>query len=149
MEYINSNGSILKPGETFSFNDVVGRRTQERGFYPAIEYVYGEKETGFGGGVCQASTTLYQAAVRSGLTIVERKQHSERVNYTQPGKDATVYLSEYRGGKKIDLKLRNDTDGPVYIWVPRSQGKTGIQNKKQMIAPVDYGKDPAGVTWTS
>lgn len=147
FEYINSNGSILKPGETFSFNDVVGRRTQERGFYPAIEYVYGEKETGFGGGVCQASTTLYQAAVRSGLTIVERKQHSERVNYTQPGKDATVYLSEYRGGKKIDLKLRNDTDGPVYICTEVTR-KPGSKNKKQMIARVViYGKDPGGVTW--
>jgi vancomycin resistance protein YoaR len=69
------------------------------------------------------------------------------VNYTQPGKDATVYLSEYRGGKKIDLKLRNDTDGPVYICTEVTR-KPGSKNKKQMIARVViYGKDPGGVTW--
>ena len=68
FEFIN--GYRLEPGKTFSFNNVVGERTPENGFYPAIEYVYGEHVEGYGGGVCQASTTLYQAAVCAGLQIL-------------------------------------------------------------------------------
>jgi vancomycin resistance protein YoaR len=112
FEYINSNGSILKPGETFSFNDVVGRRTQERGFYPAIEYVYGEKETGFGGGVCQASTTLYNAVIMANMTILERHSHNMTVSYVEPSQDAAV---EY-GVDGKDFVFRNDTDHAIYIY---------------------------------
>lgn len=105
------NGMVLKPGETFSFNTVVGKRTAENGFYQAIEYAYGNEIMGYGGGVCQVSSTVYEAAVVAGLEIVKREPHSDMVNYTPYGKDATVNMD----GKVIDLKFRNNTDHDIYI----------------------------------
>ena len=145
FDYINSNGFRIQPNETFSFNKVVGKRTPERGFYPATEYVYGEHVEGYGGGVCQVSTTLYQAAVRAGLQILERKPHSDSVSYAEYGKDATVYWSEYKGGKNIDFSFRNNTDEPIFIVgsvVPNPK------NKKRLIAQVTiYGADMGGITY--
>lgn len=130
------NGYVLNPGKTFSFNGVVGERTEENGFYPAIEYVYGEHVEGFGGGVCQASTTLYQAAVCAGLQIVKREPHSDSVSYTDYGKDATVY---WVGKRKIDLQFKNNTDDPIYII---AGVQTDPSNKKKLIAKVTiYGQD--------
>ena len=101
------NGYVLNPGKSFSFNSVVGERTEKNGFFPAVEYAYNEHVMGIGGGVCQASTTLYQAAVCAGLQIVKREPHSDSVSYTEYGKDATVY---WVGKRKIDLVFRNNTD---------------------------------------
>ena len=109
LEYMD--GTVLEPGATFSFNKAVGERTIERGFFSAIEYAYGEMTKGVGGGVCQASSTVYIAAVEAGLQIVKREQHSMKVNYTDYGKDATVNLD----GKKIDLTFKNNTEGKIYI----------------------------------
>lgn len=106
------NGYILQPGQTFSFNGVVGKRTVNNGFYYAIEYAYGEQRLGVGGGVCQASTTLYQAAVKAGMAITHREPHSDAVNYAEYGMDATVY---WEGDRKIDFTFKNNTDAPVYI----------------------------------
>ena len=106
------NGYQLEPNKTFSFNGVVGERTPENGFYPAIEYVYGEHVEGYGGGVCQASTTLYQAAVCAGLRVLKREPHSDKVSYSDLGKDATVY---WYGKRRIDLTFRNNTDSTIYI----------------------------------
>ena len=103
------NGVTLLPGETFSFNKVVGERTASRGFVEAIEYVYGEERPGIGGGVCQASTTVYIAALLSNLEILERNQHSMKVSYTELGQDATV------SGNRLDLRFRNNTEGTLYI----------------------------------
>ena len=139
------NGAELQPGETFSFNNRVGPRTQENGFFPATEYVYGEHTEGYGGGVCQASSTLYQAAVCAGLQIKERKPHSDSVSYAEYGKDATVYLFNGRGGKKIDLKFVNNTEQPIYIlaFVEPDPG-----NKKRLRARVIiYGQDMEGVRY--
>ena len=139
------NGAQLNPGETFSFNNWVGPRTQENGFYPATEYVYGEHTEGYGGGVCQASSTLYQAAVCAGLQIKERKPHSDSVSYAEYGKDATVYLFNGRGGKKIDLKFVNSTEQPIYIlaFVEPDPG-----NKKRLRARVIiYGQDMGNVRY--
>ena len=106
------------------------------GFFPAIEYAYGEHVMGIGGGVCQASTTVYQAAVCAGLTILNRKPHSDSVNYTEYGKDATVY---WNGRRKIDLVFRNSTEEPVYI-VAAVQADPS--NRKRLIAKVSmYGAD--------
>ncbi len=103
------NGVTLLPGEVFSFNRIVGERTTGRGFVEAIEYVYGEERPGVGGGVCQASTTVYLAALLSNLEILERNQHSMKVSYTELGQDATV------SGTRLDLKFRNNTEGMLYI----------------------------------
>ena len=140
FDYIN--GYILEPGKTFSFNNVVGERTEARGFFPAIEYVYGEHVEGCGGGVCQASTTLYQAAVCAGLQIVKREPHSDAVSYADYGKDATVY---WVGKRKIDFSFKNNTDGSIYIIAGVQQDPS---NKKRLIAKVTiYGEDMGDVRY--
>ncbi len=136
------NGYVLQPGSQFSFNDVVGQRTEENGFFPAIEYAYGEHVMGVGGGVCQASTTIYQAAVCAGLRIVKREPHSDAVNYTEYGKDATVY---WVGKRKIDLIFRNDTEDPIYIVASVQQDPS---NKRRLIAKaMMYGADMGDVRY--
>ncbi|MBQ8080845.1 MAG: VanW family protein [Clostridia bacterium] len=107
MEKIN--GTVLKSGQTFSFNSVVGRRTAEAGFVEAIEYLYGKEVPGVGGGVCQASTTVYLAAVTANLQITKRSPHSMKVSYTELGQDATV------SGTRIDLEFKNNSGGTIYI----------------------------------
>ena len=136
------NGYRLEPGKTFSFNGVVGERTQANGFFPAIEYVYGEHVEGYGGGVCQASTTLYQAAVCAGLQILKREPHSDKVSYTDLGKDATVY---WYGKRRIDLTFRNNTDSTIYIV---AAVKPDSSNKKRLNATVAiYGLDMGDVSY--
>ena len=137
------NGYTLEPGKTFSFNKVVGERTEARGFYEATEYVYDEHVKGIGGGVCQASTTLYQAAVLSGLQILKREPHSDSVSYTEYGKDATVYW--FKGGRKIDFTFKNNTDSNIYI-VAFVQPDPG--NKTRQIARVImYGDDMGDIRY--
>ena len=136
------NGYIVQPGGTFSFNDVVGERTEANGFFPAIEYAYGEHVMGIGGGVCQASTTVYQAAVCAGLRVIKRSPHSDSVNYTEYGKDATVY---WFGKRKIDLVFKNDTDDPVYMVASVQKDPS---NKRRLIAKVTiYGQDMGDVRY--
>ena len=125
--------ACLNPGADFPFNapvlaDRADHRHLHRGFYPAIEYVYGEHVEGYGGGVCQASTTLYQAAVCAGLQILKREPHSDSVSYTDYGKDATVY---WVGKRKIDLTFKNNTEDPIYIIAAVQKDPT---NKKRLIA---------------
>lgn len=121
------NGTVLLPGEEFSFNDIVGKRSQDNGFFPAIEYAYGEQVLGYGGGVCQASSTIYIAAVQANLQITDREPHSMEVNYTEYGKDATVNLD----GKKIDFQFKNNTDAPIYIVC---SVQSNPQNRKLLVA---------------
>ena len=136
------NGYVLQPGKTFSFNGVVGERTPENGFFPAIEYVYGEHVEGYGGGVCQASTTLFQAAVCAGLQILKREPHSDKVSYSDLGKDATVY---WYGKRRIDLTFKNNTDSPVYIVAAVKQDSS---NKRRLNATVAiYGADMGDVRY--
>ena len=136
------NGYTLDPGSKFSFNSVVGQRTEKNGFKTAIEYVYGDHVEGVGGGVCQASSTLYKAVVCAGLQIVTREPHSDAVSYCDYGMDATVY---WEGKRKIDFVFKNDTDGPIYI-VASVQNDPG--NKKRLIAKVSiYGQYMDGVRY--
>ena len=106
------NGKSIAHGDKFSFNKFVGRRTLENGFFQAIEYAYGEEVMGVGGGVCQASTTVYLAAIQSGMTITNREAHSNPVNYTSLGMDATV--SDTRG-REVDFTFRNESGGRIFI----------------------------------
>lgn len=84
------NNTIVYPGETFSFNRVVGKRTKDKGYMPAPVIVRGELTEGIGGGICQVSSTLYNAVDKAGVHIVERYSHSKSVPYVPPGRDATV-----------------------------------------------------------
>ncbi|MDY6072793.1 MAG: VanW family protein [Eubacteriales bacterium] len=128
------NGMRIKPGKWFSFNNIVGQRTPEKGFLPAIEYAYGELVEGYGGGVCQASTTTYLAALKSGLKIVKRYPHSMPVNYTELGQDATVYLTRDRN---IDFIFENNTGKDIYL---RAQVVKNPKYKKRYLAEVSiYG----------
>lgn len=103
------NGKIIAPGETFSFNDTVGRRTVANGFSTATEYVDGKSVEGIGGGTCQVSSTLYNAVLYSDLEIVTRTNHMFTVAYVPNGQDATVA----DGGP--DFKFKNNTNYPVKI----------------------------------
>ena len=112
------NNQIIWAGDTFSFNDTVGPRTPERGYRPAP--VLGGDGIGFGGGVCQVSTTLYNAVVAAGLQVVERYPHSSAVPYVAPGKDATVVFGAQ------DFRFKNNTNYPVIIKAGISRGKIAV-----------------------
>lgn len=103
------NGTCLKPGETFSFNGVVGERTTARGFKTAAAYSAGKVVEDVGGGICQVSTTLFNAAVKADLEIVERHNHSLTVGYVDKGKDAAVDWGN------LDLQFTNNSDDNIYI----------------------------------
>ncbi len=136
------SGTVLKPGSKFSFNNIVGWRTEKNGFFPAPEYAYGELETGIGGGVCQASTTVYLAAIHAGLDIIDREPHSDPVSYTDFGKDATVYMSSNR---KIDFVFKNNTEGNIYI---TASVKTDPSNRKRFYCEVSiYGPSLGDVSY--
>ncbi|SFB27838.1 VanW family protein [Clostridium frigidicarnis] len=103
------DGTILMPGEVFSYNGVVGERSAERGYKNAGVIIGNKVENGIGGGICQVSSTLYQAILRSGLNSVERINHSLPVGYMTKGFDATVAWDS------LDYKFKNTFDFPIYI----------------------------------
>ena len=111
------NGTIMYPGDSFSYNEVVGARTKEAGFLPAPAYA-GVGEDGvkdeIGGGACQVSTTLYASTVFAFMETVERHNHIYPVNYIQLGTDATVTIPE-DGGNIMDFKFRNNRNYPIKI----------------------------------
>lgn len=112
------NGTVLKPGQTFNWFKVVGPASRSRGFKNAIIFVNHKSILGSGGGVCQVSTTLYQAAKKAGLQIVERYTHSKAVSYTTSGNDATVAY-----GSK-NLKIRNNKKYTIRLNTYSKGGKT-------------------------
>ena len=103
------NGSVLKPGESFSFNKTVGERSEARGYKKAKIISGGEFIDGVGGGVCQVSTTVYNAALKAGLNVVEWHRHSLPVSYVNPSFDAMV------SGTFCDLVFLNSTESDAYI----------------------------------
>ncbi|MBS3948263.1 MAG: VanW family protein [Dethiobacter sp.] len=112
------DGTVLAPGDVFSFNKTTGPFDLERGY--SMAPIVGGGGMGIGGGVCQVATTLYNAALQARLEIMERHQHSVSVRYVPPGKDATV--TNY-----IDLKLRNSTDSFIKIRSGASGGYVWVQ----------------------
>ena len=111
---------IVKGGEEFSFNKVVGKRTEERGYKKALVIFKGSYVEGVGGGVCQVSTTLYNAWLLAGLDAVNVKAHTLPASYVDLSRDATV--SEY-----IDLVLRNPYDNDVVIKTEYDDNKITIK----------------------
>ncbi len=110
------NGTVLMPGETFSYNTVVGERTIAAGYKEAAMYQNGEVVDGLGGGICQISTTLYNAVLYSNLEIVERRNHQFVPSYASAGRDATVVYGS------IDFKFKNTRNYPVKILCTVSGG---------------------------
>lgn len=101
------NGTVIGPGEEFSFNGVVGQRTEAKGYKGAAAYNNGEVVQEIGGGVCQVSTTLYNAVFRAGLEITYRRSHTFEPNYVTPGQDATV------SWEQPDFKFRNTSSTAI------------------------------------
>ena len=103
------NGTIVMPGDTFSYNETIGDTTLENGYKVASVYENGKTSTGVGGGICQVSSTLYSAVLYADLKVVERRNHSLTVGYVPKGQDATVSYGA------IDFKFSNNTDYPIKI----------------------------------
>lgn len=102
---------ILGPGDRFYYNLIVGERTEARGYQKAMEILNKELVEGIGGGICQTSSTLYNAVDQAGLEIIELNHHSKEVGYVPKDRDATVSY----GGK--DFKFLNNKDYPVLLKV--------------------------------
>ena len=127
------NGLILQPGEEFSFNNATGARTEAKGYRPAGAYVNGELVEEPGGGVCQVSSTLYNAVVFAGLTTTERHAHSYEPSYVTPGEDAMVSF----GGP--DMKFINNSSSAIAI-------RTSFADRKLKISIVGIPILEKGVT---
>lgn len=105
------NGTLIKPGEEFSFLKTLGDVSEKTGYLPELVIKEDRTEPEVGGGLCQVSTTMFRAALNSGLKITARQNHKYRVSYYEPpvGMDATVYIPS------PDLKFKNDTPGYILI----------------------------------
>lgn len=121
------NGTILMPGEEASVHDLTAPYDEEHGYVPAGAYENGQVVESYGGGICQVSTTLYNALLYAELEIVERYPHSMLVNYVEPSRDAAI------AGDTKDLKFKNNLDTPIYI-------EGGIDDSNQLYFAV-YGKE--------
>lgn len=122
------NGTTLYPGEEFSTYDTVSPFTQENGYYMAGSYLNGQVVDSLGGGICQVSTTLYNAVLLSELQVTERHNHSMIVTYVDPSADAAISES---AGK--DFKFVNNTSAPIYI--------EGYTTDDKQIGFVIYGEE--------
>ncbi|GAB6157030.1 VanW family protein [Desulfotomaculum varum] len=103
------NGVMLAPGQEFSFNKIVGERTGKAGYRPAAVIVANKFEEALGGGICQVSTTLYNAILLAGLTPVERHNHSLAIGYVPLGRDAAVAWHQ------LDFRFKNTLSGHIYL----------------------------------
>ena len=142
------NGTVLQPGGVFSYNKVVGERSVAAGYRNAKVFENGRVVDGLGGGICQVSSTVYNAALYANLEIVERKNHSFAVVYTPMGQDATVVMNQ------IDFKFRNNTKYPIKIVSSVSGGLCTVtilgtldQNYKVEIINTVTATKPYGVTY--
>lgn len=124
------NGRTVMPGEIFSFNGTTGERTQERGYREAAAISGGQSKDEIGGGVCQTSSTLFNAVARADLEIVERSPHAWPSSYVEKGMDATV---NWPG---LDFKFKNNTDYPIFIVAGYSNQKVTVD-----IYGMSLGKD--------
>lgn len=118
---------LVRPGETFSLNKTIGPRLAKYGYRTAKVIINNEYVDGIGGGICQVSSTLYNAALLANLKIVERKNHSLPSSYIAMGRDATI------SGDYIDFKFMNNTPYPLYIYgeVKGNQVRFSIYGKNE------------------
>ena len=129
---------IIKSGESVSFNKVAGKRTASNGYQPALEVAYGEYVEGYGGGICQVSSTLYNAVINAGLSITKRTQHSLPSSYVPLGLDATVQ------DDRLDFVFKNTTSADIYISTEYYKNKKNYWTSKFII----HGRpDPDGYTY--
>lgn len=120
------NGTVLYPGDTFSTYEVVSPFTTANGYEMAGSYLNGKVVDSLGGGICQVSTTLYNAVLLAELEVIERSNHSMIVTYVDPSADAAI------AGTYKDFKFKNDSDAPIYI--------EGVTANKQITFTI-YGEE--------
>lgn len=112
------NGTILENGESFSFNDIIGEPTEDKGYKQADVLVDTKLTKDFGGGNCQVSTTLYNACLNTqGIEVTERHPHKKKVAYVEEGKDASVSYGV------LDLKFTNNTGSTIKIYMDSENQK--------------------------
>ena len=114
------DGTIVMPGEVFSFNETVGQRTEAKGYREATAYVGGASVPEIGGGVCQVASSIYYAVLQADLRTVERRSHTYLVTYVPQGMDAAIYWGS------IDYKFENTSPTPIKIEAGVSDGKVHI-----------------------
>ena len=115
------NGTVLMPGETFSYNKVVGARTISAGYKEAPIYLSGQVVDGLGGGICQITSTLYNAAVLANLEITQRTNHQFVPSYVRASRDATVVYGA------IDFQFKNNRDYPIKLVCSVANGVANFQ----------------------
>lgn len=143
------HGLAVMPGESFSFNGVVGQRTQAGGYQFAPAIAGGQTVEEIGGGVCQVSSTLFNAAAMADMTILKREPHAWPSNYVEMGLDATV------NWPNLDFSFRNDTQGPVFIvadfsgrtltvelYGARQDGTESIRLETELVASTPAPEEP-------
>ena len=136
------SGALLAPGETFSFNDTTGLRTYEAGYLSAPVFINGELVPDAGGGICQVSTTMFNAVLLAGLDVVQRTPHFAPVGYTEIGRDATV------ADNSIDFIWVNSAKSPVYVMATAGGGAINVKilgNSDDRPAGVAITTEPAKV----
>lgn len=129
---------VIKQGQVFSFNQIVGKRTVTSGFQEAHVINNGELVDGLGGGICQVSSTVFEAVLRANIEIVQRTNHSLKVGYVPLGGDATVDWNSK------DFKFKNNLNSDIKLSMKCSGGKLTctVYSKK----PVDVGKVSINIT---
>ena len=115
------NGTILLPGEIFSFNNTTGKRTAEKGYKEGGAYIGGEVVQAIGGGICQVSSAIYYASVIADMEIIERYKHAYATGYLPNGTDATVSWGA------LDFRFRNNSDRPIKIEVIPNGGTVTVR----------------------
>ncbi len=115
------NGMVLMPGEIFSYNKIVGERTIEAGYKEAPIYVSGKVENGIGGGICQITTTLYNAVLYANLEVLQRSNHQFVPSYANASRDATVVYGN------IDFQFKNNREYPIKLVCSVSNGIASFQ----------------------
>ena len=123
------SGTILMPGEAFSLNEALGPRNEDNGYKRAPIILNDELVPGLGGGICQVATTLYNAAIRASLEVVERHHHTFPPAYVPVGQDATI------AGNQIDFKFKNNTSYPLFIYAAAPSNKINIKIFSKNTAP--------------
>ena len=128
------NGTVIKPGQEFSFNGTVGQRTEAKGYKGAAAYNNGEVVQEIGGGVCQVSTTLYNAVFKAGLKISSRRSHTFEPSYVTPGRDATVSWDQ------PDFKFINNSSTAIGL-------RASYANQKVTVSVYGIPILEDGITW--
>lgn len=132
------NGTVIMPGEIFSFNQTVGERTRERGYREATAYIAGNSVPEIGGGVCQVASSIYYATLQADLPAVERHPHTYLVTYVDPGMDAAIYWGQ------LDFQFENISPYPIKLEASVSDGQVHIllrgKEWKDYTLKLDYEK---------